>query len=210
MNSKNITSLIINKHLVIVRYVIVLLAIMAVVSLFPKEKKFKYSDYEVNKPWKYENLYAPFDFSIKKLPDSLKAERLRAEEDFYPFYQLDENVQNKVTDRFEKVFNEFYALKKADTLYEYGSSDSLRHTDLALLLLDTIYQRGIWDIEQKKNIEQTKKKRVRLIQNGQVKKTTRQPTDFFTFNSASRLVKEIVKINKRSFFDRNAVPTSAF
>ncbi len=196
MNRKNITSLIINKHLVIVRYLIVLLAIIAIVSLFPKTTKFKYSDYEVERPWKYENLYAPFDFSIKKMPDSLDAERKRIKRDFAPFYQRNDEVQYEVTERFLSNFNDFYAERKRDTAYTTQPSDSLRYTDLALLLIDTIYQKGIWEVEEKKKFNGLSKKRIRLLQSEQsAKSSRRRPDDFFTFSSASKLIKELVNVN---------------
>ncbi|HRI29315.1 MAG TPA: hypothetical protein PK715_14750, partial [Chitinophagales bacterium] len=54
---KDISSLIVNKHLIIVRYVIILACVGIIATLLPKEN-FNY-DFELNLPWKYENLYAP-------------------------------------------------------------------------------------------------------------------------------------------------------
>ncbi|HAI18664.1 MAG TPA: phosphohydrolase, partial [Xanthomarina gelatinilytica] len=45
-----------------------------IVYLFPKSGKFKYN-FEKGKPWQSENLYAPFDFAIKKTDDEIKAEK---------------------------------------------------------------------------------------------------------------------------------------
>jgi hypothetical protein len=36
-----------------------------IIYLLPKAGQFKY-DYQKGKPWQYENLYAPFSFTIKK------------------------------------------------------------------------------------------------------------------------------------------------
>ena len=47
-------------------------AIVLIVFFFPKGGKFKY-DFQKGKPWQYENLYAPFDFSIKKTDEEEKA-----------------------------------------------------------------------------------------------------------------------------------------
>ena len=42
-----------------------------IVYLFPKSGKFKYN-FEKGKPWQSENLYAPFDFAIKKSDEEIR------------------------------------------------------------------------------------------------------------------------------------------
>ena len=42
--------------------------------LFPKSGKFKYN-FEKGKPWQSENLYAPFDFAIKKTENEISKEK---------------------------------------------------------------------------------------------------------------------------------------
>ena len=58
----------------IYKALIFLTALIFIVYFFPKEGKFKY-DFEKNKPWQFENLYAPFDFAIRKTPDEVQKEK---------------------------------------------------------------------------------------------------------------------------------------
>ena len=44
-----------------------------IVYLFPKSGKFKYN-FDKGKPWQSENLYAPFNFAIKKSSEELSKE----------------------------------------------------------------------------------------------------------------------------------------
>jgi len=58
----------------IYKAIIFLTALLLIVYFFPKEGQFKY-DFEKNKPWQYENLYAPTDFAIKKSEDLIANEK---------------------------------------------------------------------------------------------------------------------------------------
>jgi putative nucleotidyltransferase with HDIG domain len=58
----------------IYKALIFLTALIFIVYFFPKEGKFKY-DFEKNKPWQYENLYAPFDFALRKTEAEVQSEK---------------------------------------------------------------------------------------------------------------------------------------
>jgi putative nucleotidyltransferase with HDIG domain len=58
----------------IYKAVIFLSALLLIVYFFPKEGQFKY-DFEKNKPWQYENLYAPIDFALKKSDNLISNEK---------------------------------------------------------------------------------------------------------------------------------------
>ena len=49
-------------------------SLFLIVYFFPKSGKFKY-EFDKNKPWQYETLYAPYDFSVVKDDKSLQIER---------------------------------------------------------------------------------------------------------------------------------------
>ena len=49
-------------------------AIVLVIYMLPKGGQFKYQ-FQKGKPWQYENLYAPFNFTLKKDKDGLDQER---------------------------------------------------------------------------------------------------------------------------------------
>ena len=63
-----------NKHELIFKVLLFLVAIVLVVFLFPKEAKFKY-EFQQNKPWVHQDLLAPFDFAINKSENELSDEK---------------------------------------------------------------------------------------------------------------------------------------
>ena len=57
----------------IFRVLLFILSAFLIIYFFPKSGKFKYS-FENGRPWQSENLYAPFDFAIKKTNDEISLE----------------------------------------------------------------------------------------------------------------------------------------
>ena len=56
------------------RTTLFILSCAIIIYFFPKSGKFKYS-FENGRPWQSENLYAPFDFAIKKSDQELQDEK---------------------------------------------------------------------------------------------------------------------------------------
>jgi len=56
--------------------------------LFPNQVQFKYQ-YGLGKVWKYEDLYAPYDFSIRKSNFELSKSEDRVKKDFIPYFTKD-------------------------------------------------------------------------------------------------------------------------
>ncbi len=74
-----------------------------IVYLFPKSGKFKYN-FEKGKPWQSENLYAPFDFAIKKSDEEIASEKAAIRNNAILYFNVDNDVSNNVRASF---FNEF-------------------------------------------------------------------------------------------------------
>jgi len=115
-----------------------LVSIFLIVFFFPRGGKFKY-EFQKGKPWQYENLSAPFDFSIQKTDAEIEAERLEMQQNQVGYYNYNSSVAAQVYDAFEQntdiVFN-------ADTLNR-RSVDFL--TTIARELLDEVYAFGVLD-----------------------------------------------------------------
>lgn len=156
---KDLISLIINKHLIITRYAIVLLAIIAITSLFPRNN-FNY-DFEQGKPWKYESLYAPFRFSIKKSPTALEREQKTALLALSPAYNYDKTVAQKAIHKFNGELRDVLKKMKQDTTIQVSLEDSIYYREFAVDLLDTIFERGI--IELSKQHKAERNQRIRLF-----------------------------------------------
>jgi putative nucleotidyltransferase with HDIG domain len=61
------------------------------VYLFPKGGQFKY-DFNNGQLWKYDNLYAPFDFAIQKTADEITIEKKQIEVNAKLYFEYDTNV----------------------------------------------------------------------------------------------------------------------
>ncbi len=75
----------------IIPLVIVFVAIFAAL---PRDSKFPY-DYRKGRVWKYETLFAEFDFPIYKTADQLREERSAASSGVIPYYRYSEEIANK-------------------------------------------------------------------------------------------------------------------
>ncbi|MEM9001412.1 MAG: HDIG domain-containing metalloprotein [Bacteroidota bacterium] len=122
----------------IYKYFLYLVAIGLIVFFFPKEGKFKY-DFQNGRPWQYENLYAPFDFSIKKQDGEIALEQQSLKENNPDYYNFDDVVFQSVQNSFRKDFlNQFVAP-------DYSTFQQENLLGIGLRLLDSIYAYGVFE-----------------------------------------------------------------
>jgi len=120
----------------IYKYILYIITIACIVFFFPRGGKFKY-EFQKGKPWQYENLYAPFDFSIKKTTEEITEERNAIEGDQVEYYSYDVIVATEAyqvfADKFPLVFSaEKFSNRSRRILEEVGKE-----------FLDTVYTYGI-------------------------------------------------------------------
>lgn len=70
------------------------LVFLALVIVMPRNPKFAY-DYKKGKPWKYETLFAKFDFPIYKTDDQIREERGSSAPDYIPYYKYSDDIVNR-------------------------------------------------------------------------------------------------------------------
>ena len=163
---KNFISLIINKHHIIVHYIIVLITVIVITTLFPRQN-FSY-DFELNKPWKYENLYASFTFPIKKSQDSIKAEEERLLSLLPPFYVHKKDIKKEVKDKFTHLFAITYHTWQQDSLLSLSKTDSAYYIETIFSVIDTIYNKGVLELDDEHKVGQQNIKHLNLMEEGTV------------------------------------------
>lgn len=119
---------------------LILGATMLIVSLLPKRATFKY-DFKLGRPWKHDNLLAPFDFAIKKSEETVKKEIAQIKADFAPYYVFQEQVLSQKLDHFK---GELAVKLKIDEIqtneqFNYFFNSGTR-------VLTQLYQQGIVDV----------------------------------------------------------------
>ncbi|EAR01861.1 HD family phosphohydrolase [Maribacter sp. HTCC2170] len=120
----------------IYKYFLYVVSIFCIVFFFPKGGKFKY-EFQKGKPWQYENLYAPFDFSVKKSSDEIASERQKVNERQFNYYRYDESVSNEVFADFEIKFSEIFKDR------QINQSQLTALKSVGLDVLERIYKNGI-------------------------------------------------------------------
>ena len=136
----------------IYKYFLYAVSLFLIVFFFPKGGQFKY-EFQKGKPWQYENLYAPFDFSISKGKAEILEEEQRIKNNRIDYYQYDSEVTTAVYKQFDTDFpvvfpSERYSSKQLKNFYKTGK-----------LILDELYENGI----VKKAISQNSGKQVYII-----------------------------------------------
>ena len=147
-----------------------------IVYLFPKSGKFKYN-FDKGKPWQSENLYAPFDFAIKKSADELEKEQLDISQNVPVYFEIDPNVKEKVFEAYPESFKKWIPdsiIKKSDNIFDFGKT-----------VLERIYEFGVLDEDYRYPTDKT----VIVIEN-QTQKESTQFSNFISLNSYSAIVKQ--------------------
>ncbi len=86
---------------VIYKVFLFLFTTIAVVYLFPKGGHFKY-DFNNGQLWKYDNLYAPFDYAIRKTDEEIKSEIKEIKSNTKPYFLYDSEIEKQVLSDFEE------------------------------------------------------------------------------------------------------------
>ena len=102
-----------------------------IVYFLPRDGKFNYQ-FDINKPWKYGQLIATFDFPIYKEDAVVKREQDSLMAFFQPYYQLDKNIEK---DAIAKLKENYHTNLKGIL----PSIDYLRYIERTL---KEIYQAG--------------------------------------------------------------------
>ena len=112
-----------------------ILSTVLIIYLLPKGGQFKYN-FQKGKPWQYENLYAPFSFTIKKSKAEIEEEKEYLREELIPYFEVD---TAKVT-AVKTLFNNFY--KQKDSI-DFTNQRDLKIKDVGLRILDNLYSYGL-------------------------------------------------------------------
>lgn len=94
-------------HALIYKLLLLLGTTFFIVYLFPKTGKFRYS-FEKGKPWQSENLYAPFDFAIKKTDAQIKVEIDDISEKSNIYFDVDLTKKRIASDNYTERFNSVF------------------------------------------------------------------------------------------------------
>ena len=91
---------------IIYKVILFLVSTIAIVYLFPKGGQFKY-EFNNGQLWRYDNLYAPFDFAIQKSEEEITREKKEIEVNAKLYFKYNKEVVEKVKQDFENSLSKF-------------------------------------------------------------------------------------------------------
>jgi putative nucleotidyltransferase with HDIG domain len=109
--------------------------IVLVIYMLPKAGQFKYQ-FQKGKPWQYENLYAPFNFTIKKDNKTLDQERESIKRNAVPFFDLDPDIPLTALQEFSVLLD----LSYQDSAW---ATPKKKVKQLGLNLVNKLYKNGV-------------------------------------------------------------------
>lgn len=126
------------------------IAVVLIVYSMPKNRSRHY-EFSQGKPWTYNELIAPFSFSIEKSEEDLKIEIDSLRANFSPYFSYDNSVAQRVISSFESLYS--------DSLHSRISS----HTYKALHnRLKEIYEVGIISPEAEELLKGSRASHLRI------------------------------------------------
>ena len=121
------------------RAVLIIMSIVLIVWLMPHDNR-SYYYIEKDKPWKYADFTAPFDFPVYKSDEAIQAEKDSLMKSYEPYYQFDQNKEAQMVDKFQEDYaegipglGEDYVKiisNRLHSLYQQGIMSSAEYSDL--------------------------------------------------------------------------------
>ncbi|MBI1182673.1 HDIG domain-containing protein [bacterium] len=140
----------------VLRYIYIAVTLLIIIALIPTNQKFKY-DFELGKPWQYEDLLAPFSFPVLKSDEKIAEEKQNIMADFEPYYEVVDDIEKKAVVSGEQYLEE--------NIGQYGLDVDIEKYKKALTaVVHSIYQTGLIELDPKHR-ENENFKRLQLIRN---------------------------------------------
>lgn len=178
---KDFFSLIAKNQSLIYKVFLFIVSTLLVIYLLPKGGQFKYS-FQKGKPWQYENLYAPFSFTIKKDKEKLKSEEDEVRNNVVPYFEYEIDTEQIVLDNFHDRLETHYI----DSLFQTSKRTVER---LGNAILKEAYKDGVTD-----EIHPYESNKLIYLKKGN-EIEERTYAQFFKLENLNRKVREVVEKN---------------
>ena len=136
---KNLVFFLTRNQSLIYKVFLYLVSTLLVIYLLPKGGQFKYN-FQKGKPWQYENLLSPFNFTIKKDKEALENEKEEIRSSVIPYFDVDSKISTVALETFKKNLDAEYV----DSLYQ---TPKARIEQLGGTILNEVYTKGLVENE---------------------------------------------------------------
>jgi len=120
----------------IYKYFLYVVSVVCIVFFFPRGGNFKY-EFQKGKTWQYDDLYAPFDFSIKKGNEEIALEKEAIRKNQMLYFRYDGAIRKEVYKNFDKKFPTVFSVN------DYGPNGAAVLKSSGTDVLDSLYRNGI-------------------------------------------------------------------
>lgn len=145
--------------------------VTVMVYFMPRDGKFNYQ-FDIDKPWKYGQLIATFDFPIYKTDEVVKREQDSILARFQPYYQQQKEVADNAVKRLKEGYQNQSYQKHLNASYLQYIEKRLKE----------VYQAGILTSEDMERLHRDSTQSIMMVSD---KLASQQPTDrLFTVKSA--------------------------
>lgn len=180
---------------------LVVLGIAWLVTLFPREVKFKY-EFQKGMPWLHEKLIAPFDFAIYKSVEELQEEERAIRNDHSPYFVRRAEIGEKQLHDFEVSFRAIW-----DSLHYSDEDGYPEFTQKAELefgqeVLGEIYRRGL--LESHESIDGKGEQFILNISNQQLSEEY-ELNEIYLISGAIQFIEN--ELSKNSQFNKTFIET---
>ena len=132
-------------HTIIYKVILFLITTVAIVYLFPKGGQFKY-DFNNGQLWKYDNLYAPFDFAVQKSEAEVNIEKKQIDVNAKLYFNYDSSIVDEVKSTFERRVT---SLLLTDLL-KVEEKESFNK--IGLNIIDKVYKNGYLEVVSENSV----------------------------------------------------------
>lgn len=122
----------------IFRILLFIVSAFLIIYFFPKSGKFKYN-FENGRPWQSENLYAPFDFAIKKTNEEISIEINEAKINNPLFFEVDTSLIDDTKNKLNLKIGEL----KADSLFRFNNNEIINIELESSKIINQVYINGL-------------------------------------------------------------------
>lgn len=139
---KRILIYISNKHEEVLKFLLLVIGILTITYMLPKEVKFKY-EFQKGKRWQHKSLEAPFDFAVYKSKEELQKEKADIIKNMSPYFIVNRSIaENKILAFAREFESKWNLLDKTDNVF-YSEAQKKFQKEKALSVLNAIYNKGI-------------------------------------------------------------------
>ncbi len=132
---KNLVFFLTRNQSLIYKVFLYLITTLLVIYLLPKGGQFKYN-FQKGKPWQYENLLSPFNFTIKKDKEALENEKEEIRSSVIPYFDADNKIPSIALEAFKTNLD----IEYVDSLYQ---TSKLRTEQVGKAILNEVYAKGL-------------------------------------------------------------------